>query len=349
MHIIDHNGFRETIWERNDFDVKWVHETLKGETLAVFGYGTQGQAQANNLRDQSYPVILGLRSGPSYDRALADGWRPNENLFMLEEAAAKSSVWFYLLSDAGQKQQWPLLCPHLSSGKAIVFAHGFSIVYQSMTDVIPPKDVDVLLIAPKGSGSTMRQEFQKGQYIHAGIAVEQDATGRGMDRCQALAYAVGCGNLFATTMQREVICDLFGERGSLLGAIYGMWLAQYEVLREHGHPPIESFTETVEEATQSLYPLIAEFGIDGMYAKCSVTAQRGALDWYRRFHAALKPVFNELYQSVVNGTEAKRALDANTSPDYRQRLTLELQKIASSEMWQMGRMVRSFRLPPSTT
>ncbi len=349
MQIFEQNGHRETIWERSDLDPAWVKGMLNGETLAVFGYGTQGQAQALNLRDGGYPVILGLRPGGSYDRALADGWLPGVNLLSLPEAAARGTIWFYLLSDAGQKQQWSNLLPHLTLGKALVLAHGFSVVYASMTGIVPPSNVDVLLVAPKGSGTTMRQCFLRREFMNAGIAVEQEATGRGHDRCLALAYAVGCGNLFETTMKREVVADLFGERGSLLGAIYGLWLAQYEVMREHGHPPLESFSETVEEATQSLYPLIAELGIDGMYAQCSVTAQRGALDWYRRFRDAVKPVFEELYLSVAAGAEAKRALEANASADYRQQLAEELTLIAQSEMWQAGRTVRHFRLPPATT
>jgi ketol-acid reductoisomerase len=159
----------------------------------------------------------------------------------------------------------------------------------------------------------------------------------------ALGIAIGSGYLFETTFQKEVYSDLTGERGVLMGAIYGIWLAQYEVLRAKGHSPSEAFNETVEEATQSLYPLIAEKGMDWMYANCSTTAQRGALDWFPAFRDATRPVFEKLYESVANGTETRRTLEANSRPDYRQQLEKELAAIADSEMWKAGAWVRSLR------
>src|SRR6202035_1261500 len=249
----------------------------------------------------------------------------------------------YLLSDAGQKEQWPRLKPQLTAGKALYFSHGFSIAYKDQTNVVPPKDIDVILVAPKGSGTTVRRLFLEGRGINSSFAVHQDATGRARERCLALGIAIGSGYLFETTFKKEVISDLTGERGVLMGAIYGLWLAQYEVLRANGHSPSEAFNETVEEATQSLYPLIAENGMDWMYANCSATAQRGALDWFRKFRDASKPVFEELYNKVVAGEETKRALEANSRPDYREQLEKELKQIADSEMWQAGVVVRSLR------
>jgi ketol-acid reductoisomerase len=304
----------------------------------------QGRGQSLNMKDNGVRVIIGLRdSGKGWDLARQDGWEPGKTLFSMEEAAKRGTVLQYLLSDAGQKEQWPSLKPHLTKGKALYFSHGFSIAFSEQTGVVPPPDIDVILVAPKGSGTTVRRLFLEGRGINSSFAIHQDATGRARDRCLALGIAIGSGYLFETTFQKEVFSDLTGERGVLMGAIYGLWLAQYEVLRAHGHSPSEAFNETVEEATQSLYPLIGENGMDWMYANCSTTAQRGALDWFKKFRDVAKPVFEQLYQSVESGAETKRTLEANSRPDYRQQLEKELKEIADSEMWQAGTVVRALR------
>lgn len=334
----------ETAVERTDYPPDKLKAILAPETVAVLGYGVQGRGQSLNMRDNGVKVIVGQRKGgKAYDLCLEDGWVPGTTLFEPEEAAAKGTVVQYLLSDAGQKDMWPKIKPHLTKGKALYFSHGFSIVYKDQTGVIPPTDIDVILCAPKGSGTTVRRLFLEGRGINSSFAIFQDATGRARERCLALGIAIGSGYLFETTFQKEVFSDLTGERGVLMGAIYGLWLAQYEVLREHGHSPSEAFNETVEEATQSLYPLIAEKGMDWMYANCSTTAQRGALDWFERFRAASKPVFEQLYQSVASGEETRRVLEVNSQPDYRAKLEEELKAIAASEMWQAGQWVRSLR------
>jgi ketol-acid reductoisomerase len=333
--------------ERSDYPPEKIKAILGGETVAVLGYGVQGRGQSLNMRDNGVRVIVGQRKGgKAYDLCLEDGWKPGETLFDPEEAAAKGTVVQYLLSDAGQKDMWPKIKPHLTKGKALYFSHGFSIVFKDQTGVIPPPDIDVILCAPKGSGTTVRRHFLEGKGINSSWAVYQDATGKAKDRCLALGIAIGSGYLFETTFQKEVVSDLTGERGVLMGAIYGLWLAQYEVLRAHGHSPQEAFNETVEEATQSLYPLIAEKGMDWMYANCSTTAQRGALDWFKKFRDASKPVFEQLYKSVETGEETRRTLEANSRPDYRQQLEKELKEIADSEMWVAGKAVRSLRPEP---
>src|SRR5713226_3375580 len=330
--------------ERSDYPPDKIRQILKNETVAVLGYGVQGKGQSLNMRDNGVKVIVGQRpGGKAYDAAVADGWKPGETLFDVEEAAKRGTIIQYLLSDAGQKEMWPKIKPLLTPGKALYFSHGFSIVFSDQTGVVPPKDIDVILVAPKGSGTTVRRHFLEGRGINASFAVHQDATGRARDRCLALGVAIGSGYLFETTFNKEVVSDLTGERGVLMGAIYGLWLAQYEVLREHGHSPAEAFNETVEEATQSLYPLIAENGMDWMYANCSTTAQRGALDWFKRFRDAARPVFEELYQKVAAGDETRRVLESNSRPDYRQQLEKELKAVADSEMWQAGSIVRSLR------
>lgn len=337
----------ETVIEPSDYPPERIREILGHETIAVLGYGVQGRGQSLNLRDSGLNVIVGLRSeSPAWPTAIADGWTPSSNLVSLTEAAHRGTIVLYLLSDAGQMQQWAQIRPHLTAGKSLVFAHGFSLVYSDQTGVVPPDGIDVVLVAPRGSGTTLRRNFLDGTGLSGGIAVHQDASGRARVIAEALGIAIGCGSLFETSFASEVICDLTGERGTLLGAIYGLWLAQYEVLREHGHSPAEAFMETVEEATQSLYPLIAEKGIDWMYANCSTTAQRGALDWFKRFRDVAKPVFEELYESVQSGNETRQALAANSSPDYREKLNSELQAIAASEMWQTGALIRSLRPKP---
>ncbi len=334
----------ETVVERSDYPPEKIRTILGNETVAILGYGVQGRGQSLNMKDNGVKVIVGQRPGSrSWDLAVGDGWKPGETLFSLEEAAQRGTIIQYLLSDAGQKDFWPTLKPLLTPGKALYFSHGFSIVYSDQTGVIPPKDIDVILVAPKGSGTTVRRHFLEGKGINASFAIYQDATGRARERCLACGIAIGSGYLFETTFKKEVYSDLTGERGVLMGAIYGLWLAQYEVLRAMGHSPSEAFNETVEEATQSLYPLIAENGMDWMYANCSTTAQRGALDWFKRFRDANRPLFEELYNKVATGEETRRTLDCNSRPDYRSQLEKELKEIAESEMWQAGAVVRSLR------
>ncbi len=330
--------------ERSDYPPDKVRQILKDEIIAVLGYGVQGRGQSLNMRDNGLNVIVGQRKGgKAYDLCLEDGWKPGVTLFEPEEAAAKGTVIQYLLSDAGQKEAWPKIKPHLTDGKALYFSHGFAIVFNDQTGVIPDKNIDVILVAPKGSGTTVRRLFLEGRGINSSFAIHQDATGRARERCLALGVAIGSGYLFETTFKKEVVSDLTGERGVLMGAIYGLWLAQYEVLRAHGHSPSEAFNETVEEATQSLYPLIAEKGMDWMYANCSTTAQRGALDWFTAFRDASKPVFEKLYESVETGEEARRTLEANGRADYRVQLEKELKAVAESEMWVAGAQVRALR------
>ena len=344
MRQIKIGNVAETVVERADYPPERLKSILGKETVAVLGYGVQGRGQSLNMKDNGVSVIIGLRDkGRGWDLAQQDGWVAGKTLLPLAEAAQRGTVLQYLLSDAGQKEQWSRIKPHLTAGKALYFSHGFSIVYSDQTGIVPPTDIDVILVAPKGSGTTVRRLFLEGRGINASFAVHQDATGRARDRCLALGIAIGSGYLFETTFQKEVFSDLTGERGVLMGAIYGLWLAQYEVLREHGHSPSEAFNETVEEATQSLYPLIAENGMDWMYANCSTTAQRGALDWFKRFRDAGKPVFEELYQKVAAGEETRRVLEANSRKDYREQLEKELRAVADSEMWQAGTVVRSLR------
>ncbi len=345
MAQIDFGGVREDVVTRDEFTLKKAREVLKNEVIAVIGYGVQGPAQSLNMRDNGFKVIIG--QAPEFkrewDKAVKDGWVPGATLFPIQEAARKATVIQYLVSDAAQKMVWPVLKGCLKKGDALYFSHGFSIVYKEQTGVVPPPDVDVILVAPKGSGASVRANFLAKSGINSSYAVFQDATGRAVERTLALGIAIGSGYLFPTTFAQEVYSDLTGERGVLMGALAGVMEAQYDVLRENGHSPSEAFNETVEELTQSLIRLVAENGMDWMYANCSTTAQRGALDWKPRFKAAVAPVFHDLYKSVRDGTETGIVLAKNSAPDYREKLEAELKEIRDSEMWRAGAAVRSLR------
>jgi len=340
MAMINFGGVKEEVVTRKEFPMAKARQALKKETIAIIGYGVQGPAQALNLRDNGFNVIVGQRTK---DRAINDGWVPGKTLFDIEEAVQRGTIIQFLVSDAAQRTLWPLVKANLKPGAALCFSHGFSIAYKKQTGVVPPKNVDVILVAPKGSGTSVRRNFLTGAGINSSYAVEQDATGRAKERCLATGIGIGSGYLFPTTFQREVFSDLTGERGVLMGALAGIMEAQYDVLRGNGHTPSEAFNETVEELTQSLIRLVDENGMDWMYANCSATAQRGALDWKPKFKKAALPVFKELYQRVKTGKEFARVLSACGKADYQKQLTKELNVLGNSEMWRAGKAVRALR------
>ncbi len=344
MAKINFGGTWEEVVTSEEFPVQKAREVLKKETVAIIGYGVQGPGQALNMKDNGISVIVGQREGgPSWEKAKEDGFVPGQTLFSPEEAASKATVIQYLLSDAGQTAMWPAIKACLKEGNALYFSHGFSIVYKEQTGIVPPSNVDVILVAPKGSGLTVRTNFLNGSGINSSYAVFQDYTGRALERTLALGVAIGSGYLFHTDFEKEVYSDLTGERGVLMGCLAGVMEAQYALLRKNGHSPSESFNETVEELTQSLIRLVAENGMDWMYANCSTTAQRGALDWKGRFREAVAPVFDDLYESVTSGKETEIVLRVNSKPDYRESLKKELDVIKNSEMWQTGAAVRALR------
>ncbi|MEK7633791.1 MAG: ketol-acid reductoisomerase [Patescibacteria group bacterium] len=344
MTKINFGGVMENVVMREEFPLEKAREVLKNETIAVIGYGVQGPAQAQNLRDNGFKVIVGQRKpSKSWDKAVKDGWKQGKTLFEVEEAVKKGTIISYLLSDAGQIASWPVVKRYLTAGKALYFSHGFGITFSKETGIIPPKNIDVILVAPKGAGRTVRKLFLEGEGINASYAIYQDATKKAKNRVIAMGIGVGAGYLFETTFKKEVYSDLTGERGVLMGAIAGIMEAQYELFRKKGHSPSEAFNETVEEATQSLIPLIAENGMDWMFSNCSTTAQRGALDWKDKFKKAVQPVFDKLYKSVASGKEAKRVINKNSKKNYRQDLEKELSQMKNSEMWKTGAKVRELR------
>ena len=344
MAKINFGGTIEEVVTRKEFPLNKAVEYLKNESIAVIGYGVQGPGQSLNLKDNGFNVIVGQRkNSKSWDKAISDGWMEGKNLFDIDEACNKGTIIQYLLSDAGQISVWPKIKKYLTKGKALYFSHGFGITYNNQTKINPPNDIDVILVAPKGSGTSLRRLFVAGNGLNSSFAIHQDATGNARNRVIALGIGVGSGYLFETTFKKEVYSDLTGERGTLMGAIQGLFAAQYDILRKKGHSPSEAFNETVEEATQSLYPLVAENGMDWMYANCSTTAQRGALDWWKKFRDAVYPIFEELYESVETGKETKITIEANQKSDYRINLEKELKELRNSELWKTGSEVRKLR------
>ena len=345
MATIDFGGVKEDVVMRSEFPMKKARQVLKDETIAVIGYGVQGPGQSLNMKDNGFNVIIGQSKKfmEDWNRAMKDGWKPGVDLFEMEEAARRGTIIEMLVTDAAQKQIWPTIKKQLTPGKALYFSHGFSIVYKDQTRIIPSKDIDGIMVAPKGSGTSLRRNFLSGAGINSSYAVFQDATGRAKERCLALGIAIGSGYLFPTTFEKEVFSDLVGERGVLMGALAGIMEAQYDTLRQHGHSPSEAFNETVEELTQSLIRLVDENGMDWMYSNCSATAQRGALDWRPRFKKAALPVFKALYKAVKSGAEAKRVIKVCGAKDYQKRLDRELKAMGNSEMWRAGAAARSLR------
>lgn len=344
MAIMAFGKVNEQVMTRDEFSLSKARDVLKNEVISVLGYGLQGPAQAQNLRDNGFNVIVGQRQdSASWQKAIADGWVPQETLFSIEEAAKRGSFICYLLSDAGQIAMWPEVSPQLTRGKTLCFSHGFGVTYHEQTGIVPSLDIDVVLVAPKGSATSVRRLFLKGEGINSSYAVYQNASGDAIKKALAFGMGIGSGYLFETTFQHEVYSDLTGERGILMGALAGVFEAQYDTLRSHGHSPSEAFNETVEELTQSLIVLVGEKGMDWMYANTSTTAQRGALDWAPKFKKAVEPVFDELYEAVSSGREAKRVIEVNSHKDYREQLDQELKELSEREIWQAGKVVRSLR------
>ncbi|HSW58381.1 MAG TPA: ketol-acid reductoisomerase, partial [Dehalococcoidales bacterium] len=326
MAIIDFGGVKEEVIMRSEFPMEKARQVLKKEIIAIIGYGVQGPGQSLNLRDNGFNVIVGQSKEfmTDWNRAVNDGWKPGVNLFEIEEAVKRGTVIEMLVADAAQPKIWPVVKKNLKKGDALYFSHGFSIVYKDQTKIIAPDYVDVMLMAPKGSGTSLRRNFLSGEGINASFAIYQDYTGRAKERCIALGIGIGAGYLFPTTFEKEVYSDLVGERGVLMGALAGIMEAQYDTLRKHGHSPSEAFNETVEELTESLIRLVAENGMDWMYSNCSATAQRGALDWKPKFKKAVMPVFKELYARVASGEETRRVISSCGRKNYKEQLGKEL-------------------------
>ncbi len=322
-----------------------IQNILKNDVCNIIGYGPQGRAQALNLKDTGINVQLGLReNGSSWKKALKDGFIPNKDLFTIENSVKKSSIDMLLLSDAGLIDIYPKIKDNLHN-KTIYFSHGFGIVYKNLTNINIDKliNTDIILVAPKGSGKTVRELYKNNKGINSSYAIYKNSSGKAEQKALAIGFGIGSPYMYKTTFENEVYSDLTGERSILMGGIAGIFKAQYDVLRENGHSPSEAYNETVEEALQSLYPLINKKGMDYMFSNCSGTAQRGALDWSKKFEKLNKPLIQEIYDNVKNGEEAKRVIKSNSSTNYKDKLDKELEDINNQEIWKVGKEIRKYR------
>lgn len=341
---IEIGNYAEKIYNDQDFELDACKNIFNNEIISVIGYGPQGRGQSLNLKDNGFNAIVGVRKyGDSWNKAIKDGWEENVDLFSIEEASKRGNIIKYLLSDAAQIECWDQILPFLTKNKTLYFSHGFGIVYDKHTNISPPDNIDVILVAPKGPGALLRKKYLEGNGINCSMAVHQDYSGYATEKSLALGFGIGAKNIFETTFEKEVFSDLTGERCVLMGMIQGAFKAQYDVLRENNHSPSEAFNETVEEALVSLYPLVNDNGMDWMFENCSTTAQRGALDWSKKFYDIIKPEIEKCYESVKTGNEAKITIDANSDPNYRKNLQKELEEIKNQEVWKIGHIIRKMR------
>ncbi|MCY4418829.1 MAG: ketol-acid reductoisomerase [Cytophagales bacterium] len=338
------NEYKEKIIDSFSGSRSQAQKTLSAEKIVVLGYGIQGRAQALNLRDQGFHVSVGQRkSSVRWQKACEEGWVAGENLFPIDQSFPEATLYLYLLSDAGQVQRWPQFQTYLKPNKTLCLAHGFILAYPTQTHVKLPPKIDALILAPKGSGISLREKFIKKEYLNAGYVILQDTSGKSTDKLKSLSLGIGTRYLFPTTLTREVYADLTGERGTLVAGIAALFESQYQVLRKHGHSPLEAFYETVEEFTQSLLPLIAEKGIAHLLANISSTAQIGFFPWKEKFTRAISPVFEELYEHVASGKEAKQVLNTLQDKDLQVQLKKRIEKYQQTEIWEVGKTIQGFR------
>ena len=348
MTKIDFGGIEETVITRDEFPLEKAQKVLKNEVIAVLGYGSQGPGQSLNLRDNGFNVIVGQRKldngkvSNSYQKALDDGWIPGETLFDINEAAKKATIIEFLLSDAGQKVAWPQLEKCIEDGNTLYFSHGFSLNFPQYTRVTPPANIDVVLVAPKGAGRSVRTNFLNGGGINSSFAVHQDYTGSALEKTLALGIGIGSGFLFETTVRNEVVSDLTGERAVLLGELWALAEASYDALRQQGYSPEDAFIQSSEQITQVILPLIGRSGSVEIYEQTISAKQYGSVSDHQRItREVTRPLMEQLYRSVVSGIETQRSLEANSRNGYRDQLNSELSVIDNSEMWLTGEKIRA--------
>ncbi|MGX7092162.1 ketol-acid reductoisomerase [Hutsoniella sourekii] len=243
---------------------------LEGKKIAIIGYGSQGHAHAQNLRDSGFDVVIGLREGGSFDRAREDGFEVKS----VAEATKKADIVMVLLPDERQKVVYEeSIAPNLEAGNALVFAHGFNIHY---AQIVPPADVDVFLVAPKGPGHLVRRTFEEGAGVPALVGVYQDPSGQAKEIGMAYAVGIGAGRagILETTFKEETETDLFGEQAVLCGGVSHLIKAGYEVLTEAGYQPESAYFEVLHEM-KLIVDLIYEGGLENMRYSISDTAEWG--------------------------------------------------------------------------
>ncbi len=310
---------------------------LDGKTIAIIGYGSQGHAHALNLKESGCNVIIGLYEGSkSWSRAEQQGFK----VYNAAEAAKQADIIMILINDEKQAAMYNKdIAPNLEAGNMLMFAHGFAIHFNQ---IIPPKDVDVTMIAPKGPGHTVRSEYQAGKGVPCLVAVQQDATGKAQDL--ALAYALGIGGARAgvleTTFRTETETDLFGEQAVLCGGVCALMQAGFETLCEAGYDPRNAYFECIHEM-KLIVDLIYQSGFAGMRYSISNTAEYGDyITGPKIITEETKKTMKKILSDIQDGTFAKDFL-LDMSPAGGQAHFKALRKLASEHFSeQVGEEVR---------
>ncbi len=309
---------------------------LKGKTVAIVGYGIQGRGQAMNLRDSGVKVIVAQRpGGPNYDLAKQDGFKP----VSAAEAAQQADVIILLAQDMLQGDIYrESVAPHLRAGKTLGFSHGFAVLYKLVT---PPRDVDVIMIAPKGPGSLVRSQFAEGKGVPALVAVHQNATGRAL--ATALAWAKGIGaaraGVLETTFKEETETDNFGEQAVLCGGASALIKAGFETLIEAGYQPEVAYFECLHEL-KLITDMIWATGIQGMRRRVSDTAKWGDISCGPRVvDARAKENMKQLLNEIQSGQFAKQWIAEHEAG--RPNFTRLMQQDEQHPVEQVGAKLRS--------
>ncbi|MCX4183311.1 ketol-acid reductoisomerase [Bacillus amyloliquefaciens] len=286
-------------------DIK--ENVLAGKKVAIIGYGSQGHAHALNLKESGIDVIVGVRQGKSFTQAQEDGHK----VFSVREAAAQADIIMVLLPDEQQQKVYEAeIKDELTAGKSLVFAHGFNVHFHQ---IVPPADVDVFLVAPKGPGHLVRRTYEQGAGVPALFAIYQDVSGEAKDT--ALAYAKGIGGARAgvleTTFKEETETDLFGEQAVLCGGLTALVKAGFETLTEAGYQPELAYFECLHEL-KLIVDLMYEEGLEGMRYSISDTAQWGDfVSGPRVVDAKVKESMKQVLTDIQNGTFAKEWIVEN--------------------------------------
>ncbi len=275
---------------------------LKGKKIAVIGYGSQGHAHAKNLKDSGCDVIVGLYEGSkSWKKAEDEGFK----VFTSAEAAKQADIIMILINDEKQADLYrESIAPNLEAGNMLMFAHGFNIHFGT---IVPPKDVDVTMIAPKAPGHTVRSEFVAGKGTPCLVAVEQDATGKALE--MALAYGAGLGaaraGILETTFKTETETDLFGEQAVLCGGVVALMQAGFDTLCEAGYDPRNAYFEAIHEM-KLIVDLIYQSGFKGMRYSISNTAEYGDyISGPKIVTEQTKQAMRDILKDIQDGTFAK--------------------------------------------
>jgi len=317
------------------FDKDSSLDPLKDKTIAVIGYGSQGHAQAQNMRDSGLNVIIGVRpEGSSWNRARNDGFE----VYSISEAAEKADIIFMLIPDMVQPAVYRKeIAPHLSEGKTLDFAHGFNIHFKQ---IVPPENVDVIMVAPKSPGLRLRETYKEGFGVPALIAVYQDWSGKAKDTALAIAKALGCtkAGVIETTFKDETESDLIGEQTVLVGGLIELIKNGFEVLVENGYPPELAYFEACNEA-KLIMDLIYEKGIIGMLRAVSDTAKYGGLTVGPKvIDEHVKENMRKAVKQVQNGEFAKEWLEEHRTGE--KRLKELMKKIEEHPLEKVGRFIR---------